>query len=127
MLDKTGERVIMNQSMAKQNHIFNDLAELQRVIQQLAQFCQLDLNNELAVRRFREGDFSLAQDSNRNFSICQELRTMLTLQLRLEASSSEDIGIDGLNFLWNQCSNILKRFTLGDPVQCLVNPKLSQC
>jgi hypothetical protein len=116
----------MNQSMARPNHIFNELAELDQAVQQLAQLCRLDLNNELAVRRFRDGDFSLKLESNRVFSSCQELRTMLTLQLRLEASSSEDIGIDGLNFLWNQCSNILKRFAVTDPGQYGVKPKLSQ-
>jgi hypothetical protein len=117
----------MNPSTAQSNRVCTDLDELARAIQQLALHCSLDLNNALEVRRFREGDFSLEQALSRDFSTCQELRTMLTLQLRLEASSSEDIGIDGLNFLWSQCGNVLKRFTVEVPVQCGIKPNFSQC
>lgn len=94
----------------------NDMVDLHRVIQQLAERCQLDLGNPFEVRLFREGDFSVANMPVHDASSCQTLRTMLTLQLRLESSSSEDMGIEGVNFLWHQCRHLLGKFCTSSEV-----------
>ncbi|TXT40286.1 MAG: hypothetical protein FD135_1418 [Comamonadaceae bacterium] len=99
----------MNPSLPPTYPISNDLVALQRLIQQLAQRCGFDLNNRVEVQRLLDGDFSRYATPDGDRASYQELRTMLTLQLRLETSSGEDIGIHGLNFLWHQCSDILKR------------------
>lgn len=40
---------------------------------------------------------------------------MLVLLYRLEGSSSEDLGFDGMRKLWRQHSETLARFDIGAP------------
>lgn len=79
-----------------------ELLALRRLIAEQASHCQLDLNNRIAIRHFL--------DSDQPSPAGQELRAMLVLLLRLETSSSEDLGIDGLRRLWHQHSEIISRF-----------------
>lgn len=79
-----------------------ELLTLRRLIAEQASHCQLDLNNRIAIRHFLD---------NEQPSVAgQELRAMLILLFRLETSSSEDLGVDGLRRLWRQHSEILGRF-----------------
>ena len=87
-----------------------DLLALRRAIDQLADRCGLELADGPALRRLLDGDFSACRASARNLKECQELSAMLTLLFRLEASSSEDLGITGLRRLWRQHGRILARF-----------------
>jgi hypothetical protein len=111
------ERMKMSLSILGSNHVCEDLLALRRVIAHLADRCRLDLGDRAAVSRFIDGDFSHNQSPARKLAACQELRAMLILLLRLEASSSEDLGIDGLRRLWRQHSEILARFHIREPQQ----------
>jgi hypothetical protein len=42
---------------------------------------------------------------------------MMILLYRLEASSSEDLGVEGLRRLWRQHGEILARFQVGEPAK----------
>lgn len=107
----------MSLSIFGPSHISEDLHALRRVIARHADRYGLDLADRSAVRRFLDGDFAPGQTPARNYPAYQELRAMLVLLLRLEASSSEDLGIDGLHRLWRQHSEILARFHVREPMQ----------
>lgn len=112
----------MNLTMPGVSDASEDILALRRVIAQLADRCDLDLADPLAVRHFLDGDFSVKHASAREHRDNDELRDMLTLLFRLEASSSEDLGIAGLHRLWTQHSEIMARFPLRKPQQtCLEN------
>ena len=97
-------------------HASEDILALRRVIAQLADRCDLDLSDPFAVRHFLDGDSSHGQESAQQHQVCEELRSMLTLLFRLEASSSEDLGIAGLHRLWMQHGEILARFQARKPL-----------
>jgi hypothetical protein len=80
------------------------------MIVRLADRCALDLADSSAIRRFLDGDFSHCRVPEWDRNSCNDLHSMITLLFRLEASSSEDIGISGLSRLWHQHSEILTRF-----------------
>jgi hypothetical protein len=107
----------MNLSMLGVTHASEDILALRRVIAHLADRCDLDLADPIAVRHFLDGDSSHGKASARQHQVCEELRAMLTLLFRLEASSSEDLGITGLHRLWMQHSEILARFHVRKPLQ----------
>ena len=73
-----------------------DILALRRVIAEFAGRCGIDLADGNALRSLLDGDFSECRAAGPQRQNCQELSAMLTLLLRLEASSSEDLGITGL-------------------------------
>lgn len=107
----------MNPSLLDVAHASEDILALRRVIANLADHCDLDLADPFAVRHFLDGDSCHGKGSARQHQVCEELRAMLTLLFRLEASSSEDLGISGLHRLWMQHSEILARFHVRKPLQ----------
>ena len=107
----------MNRLFSGNGHTAEDILALRRAIAQLADDCHLDLGDKAAVRQFMDGDFSRCTDPSPNRQTCRELREMITLLLRIEASSSEDIGIIGLRRLWNQHREVLARFHLRKTIQ----------
>lgn len=106
----------MNPSLLGVAHASEDILALHRAITHLADRCDLDLADPFAVRHFLDGDSSHGQASDREAKFCDELRAMLTLLFRLEASSSEDLGIAGLHRLWMQHSEIMARFQARKPL-----------
>ena len=83
------------------------LDPLRRMIVRLAERCRLDLADKPAVRRFLDGDFSRCEAPEWDTNSCGDLHSMITLLFRIEASSSEDLGIDGLHRLWQQHNALL--------------------
>lgn len=86
------------------------LRTLRRAIEHLATACRLDLGNRPAIRRFLDNDPASLQHRYADPKACQELRRMLILLYRLEACSSEDLGYSGLDRLWHQHDEIVRRF-----------------
>ena len=85
---------------------YEDIQALRRVIAHLAGRCAIDLTDRAVLRRVLDGDFGNDQATRQQV---QELSAMLTLLFRLEACSSEDLGIDGLLGLWREHGRILAR------------------
>lgn len=90
-----------------------DIQALRRVIAQLADHCAIDLSDRAVLRRVLDGDFCAAAAAPNDRRQIQELSAMLTLLFRLEASSSEDLGIAGLLGLWREHGRILARCRTG--------------
>ena len=88
---------------------YEDIQALRRVIAHLAGRCAIDLTDRAALRRVLDGDFGTDQATPGDRQQVQELSAMLTLLFRLEACSSEDLGIDGLLGLWREHGRILAR------------------
>lgn len=88
---------------------YEDIQALRRVIAQLAGRCGIDLGDRAVLRRVLDGDFGNDQATPGDRQQVQELSAMLTLLFRLEACSSEDLGIDGLLGLWREHGRILAR------------------
>ena len=86
-----------------------DIQALRRVIAHLAGRCAIDLTDRAVLRRVLDGDFGNDQATTGDRQQVQELSAMLTLLFRLEACSSEDLGIDGLLGLWREHGRILAR------------------
>lgn len=108
----------MTLSMIDLSHTANeDLVPLRRMIVRLAKRCGLDLADSSAVRRFLDSDFSQCTAPDWDLNSCHDLHSMITLLFRLEASTSEDIGIDGLHSLWRQHNEILAGSKSGEEVQ----------
>lgn len=103
----------MSRDMTTAHSSAEDIQALRRLIVQLAPQCGLDLNNRAAVRQFLDGEQDKLRSESINPQRCHELRTMLILLYRLEASSSEDLGVEGLRRLWHQHGEILARFKDG--------------
>lgn len=91
-----------------------DMQALRRLIAELAPQCGVDLGKRAAVRHFLDHDSAASRGESLDPQLCQELRAMLILLYRLEASSSEDLGVDGLARLWRQHGEILARFRSGE-------------
>jgi hypothetical protein len=100
----------MSRQIPAANNHPEDIQALRRLITQLAPQCGLDPSDRAAVRRFLENDQTSGRSESIDPQICQELRAMLILLYRLEASSSEDLGVEGLRRLWHQHGEILARF-----------------
>lgn len=88
---------------------YEDIQALRRVIAQLAGRCGIDLGDRAVLRRVLDGDFGNDQAAPDDRQQVQELSAMLTLLFRLEACSSEDLGIAGLLGLWREHGRILAR------------------
>lgn len=108
----------MKQSIVDLGHVANgDLLPLRRMIIRLAERCHLDLADKPAVRRFLDGDFSQCEAPEWDINSCRDLHSMITLLFRLEASSSEDLGINGLHRLWLQHNELLANCTVAQEVR----------
>ena len=88
-----------------------NLLPLRRMILRLADRCGLDLTDAASVRRFLDGDFAHCKAPEWDANACSDLHSMITLLFRLEASSSEDLGINGLCSLWHQHNEIMVGFS----------------
>lgn len=107
----------MNLSVLEPSNTSEDhLLALRSLITQLARQCGLDLTDKAAVRHFLDSDLTLDRGPLPYAQVSQELRAMLILLFRLEASSSEDLGFEGLRRLWLQHSEILARFSYCEPM-----------
>jgi hypothetical protein len=92
------------------NHPPEDMLALRRLIARLAPQCGVDLSDRASIRRFLDTDSASSRSEIIDPQLCQELRAMMILLFRLEASSSEDLGVEGLRRLWRQHGEILARF-----------------
>jgi hypothetical protein len=100
----------MIRSMNDANHHPEDLQALRRLIVRLAPQCGVDLQNRQSIRRFLDYDRAASRSESIDPQLCQELHAMMILCYRLEASSSEDLGVEGLRRLWRQHGEILARY-----------------
>ena len=100
----------MNRPVAETSQHPEDMQALRRLITQLAPQCGVDLSNRASIRHFLDADSANSRSESIDPQICQELRAMMILLYRLEASSSEDLGVEGLRSLWRQHGEILARF-----------------
>ena len=103
----------MKTSIPDLPHACDDLQALRRAIAQLADRCGINLLDGAALRRLLDDDFSDCRGGRRDLQYAQDLSAMLTLLFRLEASSSEDLGISGLRRLWRAHGTILAHFRAG--------------
>ena len=62
------------------------------------------------VEKAVENDPATGRSESIDPQVCQELRAMMILLYRLEASSSEDLGVEGLRRLWHQHGEIMARY-----------------
>jgi hypothetical protein len=99
--------VMMSQAILGTNCPSDDLWMLRSLIEGLAQRCSVDLADPRVVRRYLDGDFPACLALYPDEQAHQKLRTLLILLLRLEVSSSEDLGNTGLRLLWEQHQKIL--------------------
>lgn len=99
----------MNRSVGTTKHP-EDIQALHHLIAHLAPQCGLDLANRSSVRNFLDRDSASSHSEAIDPQLCNELRAMLILLYRLEGSSSEDLGVEGLRRLWHQHGEILARF-----------------
>jgi hypothetical protein len=100
----------MIRSQPKANHHPEDMQALRRLIAQLAPQCGVDLGNRASIRHFLDTDAAAGRSESIDPQLCDELRAMMILLYRLEASSSEDLGVEGLRRLWYQHDETLARF-----------------
>jgi hypothetical protein len=87
-----------------------DMLALRQLIAQLAPQCGVELGSRASIRHFLDSDLANGRSESIDPQVCQEVRAMMILLYRLEASSSEDLGVEGLRRLWRQHSEILARF-----------------
>ena len=92
------------------NHPPEDMQALRHLIARLAPQCGVELGDRASIRRFLDADSATSRSEIIDPQLCQELRAMMVLLFRLEASSSEDLGVEGLRRLWRQHGEILARF-----------------
>lgn len=104
----------MSRSMFETHRPAEDIQALRQLIAQLAPQCGVDLNDRAAVRHFLDHDSAASRGESVDPEICRELHAMLILLYRLEASSSEDLGVEGLRRLWRQHGEFLSRHRGGD-------------
>jgi len=100
----------MKHPVSDTNYPLEDMQALRRLIAQFAPQCGIDLGNRASIRHFLDNDLAASHSESIDPRICQELRTMMILLFRLEASSSEDLGVEGLRRLWHQHSEIMTRY-----------------
>lgn len=102
----------MSLAIPQTSHSSTELLALRRLIAELAGQCDLDLRNRVAIRHFLDDSPAAARSKSIDPQLCHELRAMLVLLYRLEGSSSEDLGFDGMRRLWRQHSETLARFDI---------------
>ena len=100
----------MKPSILDPNPGGDDLLALRQAIAEVAERSGIELTDHVALRGLLDGDFSSERASADEIEGRRELCTMLTLLFRLEASSSEDLGISGLRRLWRQHARTLARW-----------------
>jgi len=99
----------MSRSIFDNDRPPEDIQALRHLIALLAPQCGVELGDRIAIRRFLDAESSASRGESIDPATCQELRAMLILLYRLEASSSEDLGVEGLRRLWRQHGEILSR------------------
>lgn len=105
----------MNIALLGKERIGDDLLALRRIIHHHAPQCGLDTGNAAAVRQFIDGTYPPRAALNPDYlRACREMRAMLILLQRLEASTSEDIGFEALSRLWQDHNEILARYRIPD-------------
>lgn len=87
-------------------HPEEELQALRCLIRDLAPRCGFDIDDRNSVRQFLDNAHAKRPDPR----LCLELHAMLILLFRLEASSSEDLGVEGLGRLWRQHGEIMTRY-----------------
>ena len=87
-----------------------DLQALRHLIEDIARQYRLDLSDRAVLTGIMDGDLAAVRASGISPQQVADLSTMLRLLLRLEYSSSEDIGVSGLCRLWETLRGVLKRF-----------------
>ena len=106
----------MQQSILDHSQSGEEIEALRREITHLADRCAIDLDDRAVLRTVLDGDFCAAESPPGDRQMIQELSAMLTLLFRLEACSSEDLGIAGLLGLWREHGRILARRRAGQPI-----------
>lgn len=100
----------MQHPLSETNCPPEEMQALRRLIDHLAPQCGVDMANRASIRQFMDGDQAARRSESIDPRLCQELRAMMILLFRLEASSSEDLGVEGLRRLWYQHGEIMARF-----------------
>ena len=94
-------------------NVSEDIAALRRLIERIAELYSLDLTDKAVIGLVLDGNLPHCLVNSGSPSLREELPAMLRLLFRLEASSSEDLGISGLHRLWCQHREVLARFHAG--------------
>lgn len=100
----------MKHPVSDTNYPPEGMLALRQLITQLAPQCGVDLGNRTSIRHFMDSDPATGRSESIDPQVCQELRAMMILLYRLEASSSEDLGVEGLRRLWHQHGEIMARY-----------------
>lgn len=87
-----------------------ELQALRQLIEDIARQYRLDLSDRAVLPGIMDGDPAAVRASGISSQQLEELSAMLRLLLRLEHSSSEDMGFHGLCRLWEILRGILERF-----------------
>lgn len=85
-----------------------DLPALRRIVSRLAERSGVDLAHPPSVRALIDGELSCDSISNRQ--AIADLRSALILLYRLQDSSSEDLGVHGLQRLWHAHQEFVARY-----------------
>ena len=89
-----------------------DLIALRRLIEDIAHQYRIDLSDRAVIARIMDCDYSVSQMTGIDPLLYQDYSDMLRLLVRLEGSSSEDLGVSGISRLWERQREILKRFDI---------------
>jgi hypothetical protein len=85
-----------------------DLPALRRVVSRLAERSGVDLTHPPTLRALIDGELSC--DSTGTRQAIADLRSALILLYRLQDSSSEDLGVQGLQRLWHAHQEFVARY-----------------
>lgn len=85
-----------------------DLPALRRIVLRLAEHCGVDLTHPPSRRALIDGELSCDSTSKRQ--AIADLRSALILLYRLQDSSSEDLGVHGLQRLWHAHQEFVARY-----------------
>lgn len=101
-----------------------DLQALRRLIEEVARQYRIDLLDRSVIARIMDGDKAIVQATGIEPELYEDLSSMLRLLVRIECSSSEDLGVSGMCRLWERHREFLRRFGPGTrafrllPVAC---------
>ena len=108
----------MNDPNDASRHADDELRALQQAIGELAGRLGVDLADRRRLRALLDGDeigiarnAAEANDATEADTLAA-LRELLVLSLRLEACSSEDLGVSGVRRLWQRCGELRARLAL---------------
>ena len=85
---------------------------MRRLIEDIAHQYRVDLSDASVIARIVDCDYSVCQTTGIDPLLFQDYSDMLRLLIRLEGSSSEDLGVSGMSRLWERHREILKRFDI---------------